>query len=94
MVDWMVMATHPLLYAMDPQTTKVPAEKKLINKDRPLIHQGSAPPAAKKDFMFFPDLEKLNPQIKTSRVKTIITPISILLIRYFLDVANATTYCL
>jgi hypothetical protein len=32
---------------MDPHTTKVPAEKKLINKDNPLIGQGTAPPAAK-----------------------------------------------
>ncbi|CDF79839.1 hypothetical protein BN863_21270 [Formosa agariphila KMM 3901] len=46
-VDWMVTATHPLLYAIEPQTTKVPAEKKLMNRDKPLIHQGNAPPAEK-----------------------------------------------
>lgn len=73
----MVMATQPLEYAMEPHTTKVPAEKKLINRERPLIHQGSAPPAAKNDFMFLPDFEKLSPHTKTSKVKISITVISI-----------------
>jgi hypothetical protein len=44
----MVIATSPLVYAMEPHTTKVPAEKKLIKSDKPLIHQGTAPPPAKK----------------------------------------------
>src|SRR5680860_175326 len=67
---------------MEPQTTKVPAEKKLIKSERPLIHHGRAPPAAKKDFMFLPDLEKLKPHIKTNRVKTTITAMSKLCIIY------------
>jgi hypothetical protein len=33
---------------MVPHTTKVPAEKKLINSDVPLIHHGTCPPPPKK----------------------------------------------
>src|SRR5690242_4999550 len=50
---------------MAPHTTNVPAEKKLMNKDKPLIHQGTAPPPAKKDFILFPDPEKARPQTTT-----------------------------
>ena len=63
---------------MDPHTTKVPAEKKLIKRDNPLIHHGNAPPAAKKDFMLLPDLAKDIPHTKTSAEKTITTQTSIL----------------
>jgi hypothetical protein len=58
---------------MEPHTTKVPAEKKLINSDRPLIHQGTAPPAAKKLFMFLPEPEKERPAIRIPMEKMIIT---------------------
>ena len=61
---------------MDPQTTKVPAEKKLINKDKPLIQYGTAPPAAKKDFIFCPDLAKDMPVINTTREKIVIVQMS------------------
>jgi hypothetical protein len=69
----MVTETHPNVYAMDPHTTKVPAEKKLINSDSPLIHHGTAPPAAKKLFMFLPEPEKERPAIRIPTEKTIIT---------------------
>lgn len=61
----MATATQPYLYAMAHHTTNVPAEKKLIKSDSPLIHQGTAPPPAKKDFILLPDPEKANPQITT-----------------------------
>ena len=57
---------------MEPHTTNVPAEKKLINNERPLIHQGTAPPAAKKLFMFFPEPEKERPTIRIPMEKIII----------------------
>ena len=50
---------------MDPHTTKVPAEKKLINRDNPLIHQGTAPPPAKKDLMLVPVRENKIPVTNT-----------------------------
>jgi hypothetical protein len=69
----MVTETNPLVYAMDPQTTKVPAEKKLIKSDSPLIHHGTAPPAAKKLFIFFPELENDKPIMRMPIEKRIIT---------------------
>ena len=54
---------------MAPHTTNVPAEKKLIKSESPLIHQGTAPSPAKNDFILFPDPEKANPQITTIREK-------------------------
>jgi hypothetical protein len=50
----------------------VPAEKKLIKSDNPLIHQGTAPPPAKKDFMLLPAPEKDRPQMTTIRENTTI----------------------
>ena len=70
MVLWMVTATMPELYAIEPQTTKVPTEKKLIKRDSPLIHQGTAPPAAKKDLALPPLRENDKPSAKTSRENT------------------------
>ena len=70
------MATKPSVYAIDPQTTKVPAEKKLMNKDNPLIQYGTAPPAAKKDFMFCPDLANEIPVINTTSEKIEMVQIS------------------
>jgi len=59
---------------MDPQTTKVPAETNPINKDKLLIHQGTAPPAAKKDFMSLPEVfEKESPINKIRSEKSTIT---------------------
>jgi hypothetical protein len=52
--------------------------KKLIKSDNPLIHQGNAPPAAKKDFMLLPDFAKTFHMIKTSAEKTTTTQTSIL----------------
>ncbi len=43
---------------MEPQTTKVPALKKLMKRESPLIPHGTDPPPAKKDVIFFPDLAK------------------------------------
>ena len=65
----MVIATIPCVYAMEPHTTKVPAEKKLMNNDNPLIHQGIAPPPAKKDFTLVPVFEKDIPVTNTIREK-------------------------
>ena len=65
--------TQPCMYANDPQATNVPAEKKLMNKDSPLIHHGTAPPPAKKVFMFFPAFANDMPAARTPRVKTTIT---------------------
>src|SRR5690554_2610437 len=79
-VHCMVMETHPYAYATDPQTTKVPAEKKPMNNDNPLICQGTAPPAAKKEVISFPFLEKAKPEIKTPPVRTIIIIMSKMLI--------------
>jgi hypothetical protein len=42
---------------MEPHTTKVPALKKLMKRESPLIPQGTDPPPAKKEIRFFPDLE-------------------------------------
>ena len=58
---------------MEPQTTKVPAEKKLMNKDRPLMDQGTAPPAAKKDFISPPCLpnDKPAPRIINVKIKMV-----------------------
>jgi hypothetical protein len=68
----MVTETKPFVYAIEPQTTNVPAEKKLMKSDNPLIHQGTAPPAAKKLFMFFPELENERPPISMPIEKMII----------------------
>jgi hypothetical protein len=72
----MVIATSPWVYAIEPHTTKVPAEKKLINSDNPLIHAGTAPPPAKKDLMLDPVLEKDIPVANTIREKIRIVQIS------------------
>src|SRR5690554_4278724 len=69
-VHCMVMDTHPYAYATDPHTTKVPAEKKPMNNDNPLICQGTAPPAAKKEVMFFPFFEKAIPDPRTPAVRS------------------------
>ena len=71
------MATMPFVYAMEPQTTKVPAEKKLMNNDNPLIHHGIAPPPAKKDFMLEPVRENDSPVINTISEKINIVQMSI-----------------
>ena len=73
MVHCMVTETHPCVYAIEPHTTKVPAEKKLINSERPLIHHGTAPPAAKKFFIFLPEPEKESPAIRIPMEKITIT---------------------
>jgi hypothetical protein len=70
----MDMETQPEVYAMEPQTTNVPAETKPMKRESELIHQGTAPPAAKKDFISFPEvLEKERPIVKIKREKTSIT---------------------
>src|SRR5690554_1594641 len=79
-VHCIVMETHPYAYATDPHTTKVPAEKKPMNNDNPLICQGTAPPAAKKEVMFFPFFEKAIPEPRTPAVRRIIIKISKMLI--------------
>jgi hypothetical protein len=61
---WMVIATKPYLYAIEPHTTNVPAEKKLINSDSPFMDHGTDPPAAKKDFMLVPFFPKESPATK------------------------------
>jgi hypothetical protein len=59
---------------MEPQTTKVPAETKPMKSESELIHQGTAPPAAKKDFISLPEvLEKESPIDKIKREKISIT---------------------
>jgi hypothetical protein len=63
------MATAPSVYAIEPHTTNVPAEKKLIKSDKPLIQYGTDPPAAKNDFMLVPDLANDIPVTKTTREK-------------------------
>lgn len=67
---------------MEPQTTKVPAETKPMNKDIPFIHQGTAPPAAKKEIISFPDfLEKDSPIKIISMENNAITMKSVVVIR-------------
>jgi hypothetical protein len=74
MVHCIEMETHPEVYAIEPQTTNVPAETKPIKRESELIHHGTAPPAAKKDFMSFPDvLEKERPIMNIKREKARIT---------------------
>lgn len=59
---------------MEPQTMKVPEEINPMNKDKLLIHQGNAPPAAKKERISLPDfLEKESPITKMSSEKSPIT---------------------
>jgi hypothetical protein len=65
------------VYAIEPQTTKVPAEKKPIKSERPLIYQGTEPPAAKKEVMLFPEPENEMPVRITIREKANIVIISI-----------------
>ena len=79
----MVTETQPCVYAIDPHTTKVPAEKKPIKRERPLIYQGTEPPAAKNDDMLFPEPENEMPVKITIREKAKIEIISILLIKKF-----------
>ncbi|MNY76748.1 hypothetical protein D3C86_2164290 [compost metagenome] len=64
---------------MAPHTTKVPAEKKLINNDNPPMNQGTDSPPAKNDFRFLPVLEKLIPtsMMKTEKITT--TAVSIMI---------------
>jgi hypothetical protein len=64
---------------MEPHATKVPAEKKLMNRDIPPINQGTDSPPAKKDFRFLPVREKLIPTSIMNTEKTIITTVSIIL---------------
>lgn len=54
---------------MEPQTTKVPAEKNPMNNDNPLIHQGTSPPAAKKLFILEPVFENDMPATNIPVVK-------------------------
>ncbi len=70
-VHCIVTATHPCEYAIDPHTTNVPAEKKPMNNESPLIDHGIAPPAAKNDFISFPFFEKDNPAIIIPMLKKI-----------------------
>jgi hypothetical protein len=66
---------------MEPQTTKVPAETKPMNKYIPLIHQGTAPPAAKKERISLPDFfEKDSPIKIISKENDAITMKSVLVI--------------
>jgi len=59
---------------MEPQTTKVPAETNPIKSESELIHHGTAPPAAKKDFISLPEVfEKESPMNKIRSEKSIIT---------------------
>jgi hypothetical protein len=62
---------------MDPQATKVPAEKKLMNKDSPPMNQGTASPPAKKDFKFRPVRANSIPIANTKAEKIKITAVSI-----------------
>src|SRR5690606_11673233 len=71
MVICMVIATIPYVYAIEPQTTKVPAEKKLIKRESPLMGQGTAPPAAKKDFISAPCFPKDRPATMIIKLNTI-----------------------
>ena len=74
MAHCIVMATQPEEYAIEPQTTKVLADTKPINRERLLIHQGTAPPAAKNESMSPPDfLEKERPMNMISNEKSPIT---------------------
>ena len=53
-----------------PSFSKCPStRKKLMNNDRPFIHQGTAPPAAKKVFMLLPEEEKDMPVTNTISAK-------------------------
>jgi hypothetical protein len=51
-----------------------------MNKDKPLICHGTAPPAAKKEVMFFPLFEKAKPAHRTPIVSRTIVRISNILI--------------
>ena len=77
-VHWMVIATHPYLYAIEPHATNVPAEKKLIKSDNPPINQGTDSPPAKNDFKLIPVLAKTSPIHNTNAEKTKMTMVSIL----------------
>jgi hypothetical protein len=55
---------------MEPHTTKVPALKKLMKRERPLIPHGTDPPPAKKEVRFFPDLVKEIPARTIIREKS------------------------
>ena len=59
-----------MVTAIDPHTTNVPAEKKPMNSDSPLIHQGTLPPPAKKLFMFLPVEENSEPTNMMPAAKT------------------------
>ena len=50
--------------------TNVPAEKKPMNSDSPLIHQGTLPPPAKKLFIFLPVEENSEPTNMMPAAKT------------------------
>jgi hypothetical protein len=47
----------------------VPAEKKLMKRDKPFIHQGTAPPPAKKVLRFLADFPNDSPAAITPKVK-------------------------
>ena len=77
---------------MEPHTTNVPAEKKPINKERPLIHQGTAPPAAKKEFRFLPEPENEIPVIRTKTENNTIVIKSIVNILTIYEIVNIYLY--
>jgi hypothetical protein len=81
----MVTDTQPCVYAIEPQTTKVPAEKKPINNERPFIYHGTEPPAAKKEDIFFPEPENEMPVRITIREKASIVIVSITVIILWLS---------
>lgn len=63
---------------MEPHATNVPAEKKLMNKDKPPINQGTASPPAKKDLRLRPVRENSKPITMINTEKTTITEVSII----------------
>jgi hypothetical protein len=54
---------------MEPQATKVPAEKKDIKSDKPPMNQGTASPPAKKDLRLRPVRAKSKPMPNTKAEK-------------------------
>jgi hypothetical protein len=63
-----------------------------MNKDKPLIHQGTAPPPAKKDYILFPDPEKARPQTTTIMENIVIVSRSKFAIIKKLSVSNLFIY--
>ncbi|MNR02862.1 hypothetical protein D3C85_1187310 [compost metagenome] len=62
---------------MEPQATKVPAEKKLMKSDKPPMNQGTASPPAKNDFKLRPVRENNRPINMINTENTTITEVSI-----------------